>query len=153
MSISDYCRSAMAILALAGCATPGPGTPPGGVDHVVASPGGLKVFFGKDVNWTPSNGFRAGGLTVSRAGEHGSIRYAVVNGRSEDKDERIVGNYLLMKVGDSAGTFTGFGACSYDLKRGEHGPYLDVNGAEGDLSDATYSARFDGGNCRRSYSC
>lgn len=141
------------MLALAGCATPGPGTPPCGVDHVVASPGGLKVFFGKDVNVIPSNDFRAGGLTVGRADGHVSERYAIVSGRLEDKDQRIVANYLRLKVGDGAGIYSGFGGCSYDLKRDKHGPYLDVNGAEGDLSDATYSARYDGGKCQRSYSC
>lgn len=70
------------MLTLAGCAThPAIDTPFCGVNHIEASGHGLKVFFGTDVNELPSNGFRAGGLTVARAAGHGtSTRYAIKNG-------------------------------------------------------------------------
>jgi hypothetical protein len=128
------------MLTLAGCATRVVDTPPCGVSHVEASGRGLKVFFGTDVNEVPSNGFRAGGLTVDRAGGHvPSKRYAIKNGRVEDKYLRS-SRSLLLYVGDSAGTFNGFGGCSYEVKVDEDGPYLDVNGTAGDLDLSTYIA-------------
>jgi hypothetical protein len=68
-----------------------------------------------------------------------SKRYAIKNGRVEDKYLRS-SRSLLLYVGDSAGTFNGFGGCSYEVKVDEDGPYLDVNGTAGDLDLSTYIA-------------
>jgi hypothetical protein len=129
------------MLTLAGCATRIADTPPCGVSHVEASDRGLKVFFGTDANEIPSNGFRAGGLTVNRAGSHvPSKRYAIKNGRLKGQFQLISSRYLVLNVGDSAGTFNGFGGCFYEVKVDKDGPYLDVNGTAGDLDLSSYVA-------------
>lgn len=130
------------MLTLAGCAThPGVDTPFCGVNHIEASGHGLKVIFGTDVNELPSNGFRAGGLTVTRSGGHGaSTRYAIKNGRLKRQYQLLSSRYLLLNVGDSAGTFNGFGGCSYEVQVDEQGSYLDVKGSLGDTETSSYIA-------------
>jgi hypothetical protein len=99
------------------------------------------VSFGADVNEVPSNGFRAGGLAVTRAADHAaSTRYAINNGRLKKQHQLLSSRYLLLNVGDGAGTFNGFGGCGYEVKLDERGPYLDVSGTAGDLDLSTFVA-------------
>jgi len=137
-------RSLYAIwmLTLAGCATHRTvDTPFSGVNHVEASGRGLKVFFGTDVNELPSNEFRVGGVAVARAADHGaSTRYAIKNGRLKRQYQLLPSRYLLLSVGDSAGTFNGFGGCSYTVQVDEQGAYLDVKGSLGDTETSSYIA-------------
>ena len=109
------------ILTSAGCATRGFDTPPCGVSHVEESGHGLAVFFGRDVNENPHNGGSIG-LSVTRAGSRRPkfYFYTINHGRLEDK-HFIESDYLLLHVGDSAGTFHGFGGCSYVVKKDDHG--------------------------------
>ncbi len=126
------------MLTLAGCANRDLDSPPCGVSHVETSHHGLKVFFGKDVDEVPRNQGSTG-LTVTRARSPGSFTvYAITHGQLEDKHS-VESDYLLLQVGDTAGTFHGFGGCSYVVEDDEHGLYLNISGADGDISDATYS--------------
>jgi hypothetical protein len=125
-------------LTLTACATRGFDTHPCGVSHVEASSHGLKVFFGRNVNENPRNGGSIG-LSVTRAGSLGPPTFYTINhGRLEDK-HFIDSDYLLLHLGDTAGTFHGFGGCDYVVEKDENGLYLDISGADGDLSDAAYS--------------
>jgi hypothetical protein len=128
----------LALIALTGCATHRDRIGHAcGIDYVTETDHGLKVFFQRGTNVATVNGF--GGLMVTRSGKEPSANYAIEDGRlrAQHKFQLFSSRYLLLNVGDSAGTFNGFGGCTYTAKSDKFGRYLEVEDSPGDTEPGT----------------
>ena len=132
--------NAVVLLMLAGCATTAANYSPCGVDHVEASEHGLKLYFSSGDNEPVALG--STGLAVHRLGVDKSTIYVIKNGRLKElhKFQLLSSRYLVLNVGESAGTLHLFGGCSYDVKDDESGPYLDVSQEPREISQMRHTA-------------
>jgi len=82
---------------------------------------------------------RTNRLTVTRSEKGSSTNYAIENGRlrAQHKFQLLSSHYLLLNMGDSAGTFNGFGGCTYTPKSDKFGRYLEVEDFPGDTEPGT----------------
>jgi hypothetical protein len=110
-----------------------------GIDHVDETDHGLKVFFQRGINVPTVRGF--GGLMVTRSGKGSSTNYAIEDGRlrAQHKFQLLSSRYLLLNLSDSAGTFDGFGGCTYTAKSDKYGHYLEVDDTPGDTEPGGWS--------------
>jgi hypothetical protein len=127
----------LALIALTACATHR--DPIGhacGIDYVDETDHGLKVFFKRGVNVTVHD---FGGLTVTRSGKGPPTNYAIEDGRlkAQHNFQIFSSRYLLLNMGDSAGTFNGFGGCTYTAKSDKFGRYLEIADSPGDTELGT----------------
>jgi len=129
----------LAMLMLVGCATSRASAHECGIDHVRTTRLGLKVYFQPGIN--------ANLFTINRTGVEGaSTNHSVRNGRIVPPDvpprhglHLFAPRYFFLDQGGSASGFNLWGGCSYDIKSDQHGIYLHVEGADGDISDAFYT--------------
>jgi hypothetical protein len=127
------------VVLAAGCAARDPaGIPPCGVTRVESSGQGLKVFFDERFEEIPRKLGSSGLMVFKAKSPEIAVTYSLEQGQLLDK-QSDESPFLLLHPGDRAGTFHGFGGCGYVVQHDEFGAYLAVDGAEGDLSDYTYS--------------
>lgn len=110
-----------------------------GIDHVITTRLGLKVYFepGLSVNF----------FSINRTGVEGaSTKHSIRKGRLVPPDvpprsgfHLFAPHYFFLDRGGSASGFNIWGGCSYEIKSDQHGVYLHVEGADGDTSDAVYN--------------
>jgi hypothetical protein len=110
-----------------------------GVDHVKTTRLGLKVYIQRDVS--------ANFFSINRTGAEGATtNHSVRNGRIVPPDvpprhglHLFAPRYFFLDRGGSASGFNLWGGCSFEIKSDQHGMYLHVEGADGDISDAVYN--------------